>query len=388
MQHFPRKALAQAVTTSLQGKTLLGDAPNGLFLAAPRRTGKTTFLQMDLRPALELAGVVVVYVDLWAHDDQDPGILIAKAIAHELRKHLGIVARTAQSAGLQKVKVGGLEMDIAKIGQVEGLTLSEALQLLIETSEKPVALIIDEAQQALTSTAGATAMKALKSARDQINRPGRVQLMLVMSGSDRDKLMLLVNSSAAPFFGSQVQSLPLLGMDFVDHLATAIEAQRADLAPVDRALLLTALEGFGFRPQLFTAALERALAPFANPSNDRFETVALAASTAHQAQEEAQLRADFLGLQGIERVVLWRMLEKGQYFRPYDADAMAFYASKLGGNSVQKTQVQQAMGALRDHTPALIWRDAKGGYAVQDLAMHRWFEALSKAAQWPPIENK
>ena len=36
---FPRAALAQELVAALQGKALLGDAHNGLFLAAPRRTG-------------------------------------------------------------------------------------------------------------------------------------------------------------------------------------------------------------------------------------------------------------------------------------------------------------------------------------------------------------
>ena len=39
---FPRTALANELVTALQGKALLGDAHNGLFLAAPRRTGKST----------------------------------------------------------------------------------------------------------------------------------------------------------------------------------------------------------------------------------------------------------------------------------------------------------------------------------------------------------
>ena len=57
-------------------KAAFGDAHNVLFLAAPWRTGKTTFLRGDLCPALERAGVVVVYVDLWADTARDPGVLI------------------------------------------------------------------------------------------------------------------------------------------------------------------------------------------------------------------------------------------------------------------------------------------------------------------------
>jgi hypothetical protein len=44
---------------ALRGREkVFGDAHNGLFLAAPRRTGKSTFLQADLMPALEAAGAV------------------------------------------------------------------------------------------------------------------------------------------------------------------------------------------------------------------------------------------------------------------------------------------------------------------------------------------
>lgn len=70
---FPRTALADELVSTLQGKAVFSDAHNGLFLAAPRRTGKTTFLRGDLLPALERAGIVPVYVDLWADLARDPG---------------------------------------------------------------------------------------------------------------------------------------------------------------------------------------------------------------------------------------------------------------------------------------------------------------------------
>ena len=59
---FHRTALAQwyaeeALDTSL-GRS------GGLFLAAPRRTGKSTFVRQDLVPALVAMGAEVIYVDL------------------------------------------------------------------------------------------------------------------------------------------------------------------------------------------------------------------------------------------------------------------------------------------------------------------------------------
>ncbi len=369
---FQRTHLAQELVAALQGKALLGDAHNGLFLAAPRRTGKSTFLQGDLRPALQAAGVVVVYVDLWADARRDPGVLIADAIARALEPQLGLVARSARKAGLEKVKVGGLEVDTSKIGKVDGLTLTEALRLLHERAGRPVALIIDEAQHALVSEAGEAAMTALKSARDQLNQPGVVNLMLVMSGSDRDKLLRLVNTAAAPFYGSQIQRMPPLGPDFIAHVATLVEAQRSELKPVDQALLQQAFEAFGFRPQFFMGALGQVLSPLAALTG-RFEPELLEAASQQQAQDEAQMESDYLGLKSVEQAVLWRMLEQGSRYRPYDAEALRFYRAKAG-LPVSVAQAQKALEPLRQHTPALVWKSARGEYALEDAAMHRiWY---------------
>ncbi len=379
---FPRTALAQELVIALQGKALLGDAHNGLFLAAPRRTGKSTFLQGDLRPALQAAGVVVVYVDLWADARRDPGGLIAEAIARDLQPQLGLVARTARKAGLDKVKLGGLEVDTSKIGKVDGLTLTEALRLLHESAGQPVALIIDEAQHALTSEAGEAAMTALKSARDQLNQPGTVNLMLVMSGSDRDKLLRLVNTAGAPFYGSQVQRMPPLGPDFIAHVSALVEAQRPDLQPVDQATLQQAFEMFGSRPQFFMAALGQVLSPLAALTG-RFEPAMREAAQEQQAQDEAQMESDYLGLKPTEQAVLWRLLAQGSRYRPYDADALRFYRDKTG-HPVSPAQAQKALEALRQRMPALVWKSARGEYALQDAAMHRWFETLAAADRWPP----
>ena len=382
MAPFPRTAMAKELVQALRGRSFLGDAHNGLFLAAPRRTGKSTFLQADLTPALQAEGVVVVYVDLWADTRRDPGALIAEAIGRELQEHLGIVARAAKSAGLDKVKMGGLEVDTSRIGKIDGLTLTEALRLLHETARQPVALIIDEAQHALTSDEGETAMMALKSARDQINRPGAVNLMLVMSGSDRDKLLRLVNSGGAPFYGSQVQNMPPLGRDFIDHCALLIEAQRPDLAPVNRQQLHEAFEGFGSRPQFFMAALGKVLSPLAG-LQIRFEAAMNAAALEQQAQDEAQMDADFEALKPLEQAVLWRMLEQGPRFRPYDAEALRFYAARTAG-AVTVAQAQKAIEALRQQTPTLVWKSARGEYALNDLSMQRWFTKRVNAGLWPP----
>jgi hypothetical protein len=383
MISYPRKALADELVTALQGRAGFSDAHNGLFLAAPRRTGKSTFLQGDLRPVLERAGVVVVYVDLWADTARDPGALIAAAIGRALQPHLGMVAKAAKKAGVEKVSLAGwLQVDTSKIGKLDGLTLVDALKALHETAGKPVALIIDEAQHALISEAGENAMSALKSARDQMNRPGEVNLMLVMSGSDRDKLLRLVNTNAAPFYGSQIQRMPPLGPDFIAFIAGLIEEQRPELRPVDVAMLQAAFEGFGNRPQFFMEALGQVLSPLSGIEG-RFELALLEAARQRQRDDEAQMESDYLGLRPLEQAVLWRMLEQGPRFRPYDAEALKFYRTQVG-KTVSAQSAQNALEALRQRTPPLVWKSARGEYAVEDAAMHRWFEERQNAGAWPP----
>ena len=107
MLYHARTSLAAGLADALQGKNPFSDAPNGLFLAAPRRTGKSTFLQADLMPELARRQVVGVYVDLWADQNRDPGTLIAEAVGRALLKQLGVVAKTARSAGLESINVGG-----------------------------------------------------------------------------------------------------------------------------------------------------------------------------------------------------------------------------------------------------------------------------------------
>lgn len=386
---YPRTTLADELVHQLQGKTAFGDAHNGLFLAAPRRTGKTTFLRGDLCPALDRAGVVVVYVDLWADATRDPGVLIADAIGRALQPHLGMVARTAKKAGLNKVSLAGwLDVDTSRIGKLDGLTLVDALRALHETAGKPVALVIDEAQHALTSEAGEAAMTALKSARDQMNRPGVVNLMLVMSGSDRDKLLRLVNTNGSPFYGSQIKAMPALGADFIAHIVQLIEAQRPDLAPVDQATLQAAFEGFGSRPQFFMETLGQVLSPLAALTG-RFEPAMLQAAAQRQQDDEAQMESDYLGLKPLEQAVLWRMLEQGARFRPYDAEALRFYREKTGRDkAVTPQQAQNALESLRQRMPALVWKSARGEYAMEDAAMHRWYETRAAAGNWPPLSRQ
>ncbi|MEW6037898.1 MAG: hypothetical protein AB1648_06590 [Pseudomonadota bacterium] len=94
------------------------------------------------------------------------------------------------------------------------------------------------------------------------------------------------------------------------------------------------------------------------------------------------MESEYLGLKPLERAVLWRMLEQGPRFRPYDAEALKFYRGQVG-RQVSVQSAQNSLEALRQRTPPLVWKSARGEYAVEDAAMHRWFEQRSQAGNWP-----
>lgn len=387
MIHYPRTVLADEMVAALEGRHVFGDAQNGLFLTAPRRTGKSTFLRIDLKPALEARGVVVVYVDLWADVKRDPGHLLVHAIGEALFPHLGALVRIAKESGLSKVALKGwVEFDPSRVGKLDGATIPNALRALHVAARKPVAVIVDEAQHALATSAGEVAMTALKSARDQLNAPGAASLMLVMSGSDRDKLLRLVNSTAAPFYGSQIQRMPLLGEDFIRFVAGLIEKQRPDIKPVDDKTLFRAFQAFGSRPQFFMEALGQVLSPLSGQSG-RLESLILSAAKAREAGDRAQMVSDYEGLRPIEQAVLWRLLEQGAHFRPYDGAALKFY-TKVVREKVTIQRAQAALEALRKREPPLIWKSARGEYAVDDAAMHTWYADLVAKGHWPPRDGR
>ena len=78
---------------------------SGLFLAAPRRTGMSTFLREDLRPELEAKAAMVLYADLWETRKAAPGGVVISAVWAELARH-GVIARLPRASGMDKVSLG------------------------------------------------------------------------------------------------------------------------------------------------------------------------------------------------------------------------------------------------------------------------------------------
>ncbi len=374
--------MARQLADELLGEYLVSDAPNGLFLAAPRRTGKSKFLQFELKPELEARGCLVVYVDFWAQPDKDPAELLAETLTYEIHKTAGLTKRLAAALSSLKVGTVEVELDLSKLGRPQGPSIPHVLGLLGKAANRQIVVILDEAQHTLTTQAGDAAMFALKSARDQLNSPDGHRLLLVFSGSDRDKLLRLVNSSKAPFYGSQIRHLPELDQGYVSQLGDALEKVFEWLAPVNIDALFEAFQTVGRRPQFLQEVLNEVLQRPATHAGQAQADI-LQGAREFQRNEARQRLHLYLGLKPLEQFVLWRMLEQGAAFRPYDSDAKDFYGALLG-QEISTPMVQAAIKSLRDREPSIVWKSSRGEYAVDDTQMHGWFNQLQAAGQWPP----
>ncbi|MET4677248.1 ATP-binding protein [Luteibacter sp. ME-Dv--P-043b] len=381
--HFKRPDVATESATLVLKAGLFTSST--LFLGAPRRTGKSTFLIEELTPALEKLDALVLYVDLWKNPSTDPGELIANTIASALAKAQGAVARAAQAVGLSKVSIHGVEFNLGDIGSKPGASLADALKSLIEKVERPVVLIVDEAQHAITSKEGMNAMFALKSARDTINSPGVTRLGLVMSGSDRDKLLRLVHGNSTPFLGSTINELPLLGDPYMDFLAGHLRVAKPALA-IDNQRLYETFVRFDHRPEEIQNAITRVAGPFSRLTDDNFHDL-LDIQAHHYEQDRAADYANaYESLSALERAILTRVLSHGKEGKLFTGDALKEY-TEAHGKLVQAGTAQAATEKLRNREPPLIWKSARGDYAPEDSGMRTWYERLEREGRWPPVDQ-
>lgn len=365
MDVFHRTDLASDLAGKVLASASASASGSGLFLAAPRRTGKSTFLREDLRPQLETKGALVVYADLWEDRRADPGEVIVQAVRSELARHAGVVQRLARAAGLDKVALGGLSFSLDRVGLGQGVSLSAALAALSDETGRPIVLIVDEAQHAITSERGADALFALKAARDELNSSRHKGLRVVATGSNRDKLAMLRNSRDQAFFGAPLVSFPPLGEDYVRWFC-----DRAMLdAPLDSAAVFELFERASFRPELLGAAADALRFEFGVPAQQVPARFAAAVEEQIEASNSELLRVVH-SLTPLQSAVLRVMARRGTGYAPFEASTIAAYQAVLEsedpGTSTRADvpNVQQALIALQEK--ALVWRAARGVYALEE----------------------
>jgi hypothetical protein len=363
---YHRPELAARLAKLIMQVAVGSSASSGVFLAAPRRTGKSTFAREDLRPALEKAGAIVLYADLWQDLTKDPGLVIVEAIREAVGRSDGFITRLAKATGIDKVAVGGLNFSLDKIGLGKDIDLTTALVALSDESQKLIVLMIDEAQHAITTEAGVAALFALKAARDELNSSRHHGLRVVCTGSNRDKLAMLRNSKDQAFFGASMVPFPTLDRNYIDWLCEHIDLP----SPLDPAEVFELFKESGYRPEMLGAAADAIRFDFfIDPENVRERFAELVRAQADELN--ANLKKVLHSLTPIQSAVIRVMGSMGDSYAPFEAPTMDLYAAAMKQAGIAQTAikvevpgVQQALIALQEKN--LVWKASRGVYAVDE----------------------
>ena len=364
---FHRPELARKLAQQILHVSPTSASSSGVFLAAPRRTGKTTFMRQDLTPALVASGALVIYVDLWEDPKADPSDVIVTSIRAALAQNEPALVRLAKGWGLGGAKVGGVEFSLDRVGLGKDVSLVQALSALSETSKTIIVLIIDEAQHAITTSAGNDAMFALKSARDELNS-NQHGLRVVCTGSNRDKLAMLKNSKDQAFFGAPLINFPPLGAAYVKWFCDHADDLPARLDPD---MVLPLFERSGHRPEILGAAADELRFDFAledDGVNERF----LAAVESQIAAANDDTMRVVHSLTPIQFAVLCVLAAAGERYAPFEAATLEKYriaANRVSGaeTAIEFPAVQGALVALQEKS--LVWKASRGVYAIEDIGL-------------------
>ena len=52
---------------------------------------------------------------------------------------------------------------------------------------------------------------------------------------------------------------------------------------------------------------------------------------------------------------------------------------------ITRAMAQKATESLRNRQPSMVWKSARGEYAIDDAAMHHWYQQRVSMGIWPPL---
>jgi len=190
---------------------------------APRRVGKTHFLDNDLAPAALKAGLLPVYADLWMQKANP-----LEAINHALEEALddlnvprSRVARMGRTP-VRKLGLIGASVDLGDPPARRALPAPPQLRLdalvtrLAAAAARPVLLMLDEVQTLVDVPDGDSVIAALRA----VLHKRREILFSVFTGSSQEGLARMLSTAGAPMYQfAQLLDFPALGDEYLRQLA-------------------------------------------------------------------------------------------------------------------------------------------------------------------------
>jgi uncharacterized protein len=232
---------------------LAGQPGRPLALFAPRRIGKTFFLQQDLVPAAITAKMLTVYVDLWLQRN-DPLSAVNHALEETLNDLTAPKGRVGKIAKTTVKKIGalGASIDFGDEPVEKPLPTAPALRFdalvvrIAALAKKRILLMLDEAQTLGELNDGDALVGAIRA----VLQKRKSIVDAVLTGSSQSGLANLMSAAGAPMYQfTQMVNFPYLDDAFLkplrEHYARVHRGKAPAIADLRRLF-----ERIGYRPAL------------------------------------------------------------------------------------------------------------------------------------------
>lgn len=382
---YHRPELARQMAQQLLNPGVLDEGlRSGLFISGLRRTGKTTFLLNDLIPALEAAGALVIYVDLWSDTRTSPAVLVRDAVRKTLTELQAPTSTLKEKLSrLSGLDVGALTFKfgfkLEKVGTENGTTLAQALTELVDQAQRDVVLIVDEVQHAITSDDGQQLMLALKAARDAINtRPSTPgHFVFIGTGSHRALVSELTSRRNQAFEGATSVPFPVLDDDYVVHLLKRLLIEKVGPLPSEK-VAVQVFRTLGNRPEELRKALRLLYQQLPSGGKPDQLLPVIAATLRSTAADVELMKVEQLG--GLAVAVFERIASApGDARGMFSADALVEYSAAIG-REVRTEDVQRTINDLM--AANIVMRRGHGLYGITDPFIQEiWREKKALSGQ-------
>ena len=341
-----------------------------LAMFAPRRVGKTHFLDHDLAPEAQRVGWLPVYADLWLQKSA-PLDAINHALEEALDDVTVPVTALSRLANTPVKKLGAfgasIDLDTTPARRVlpsaPELRLDALVTRLAQQAGKPVLLMLDEIQTLGDVPDGERIIATLRA----VLHKRRKVLMSVFTGSSQEALARMLSSVGGPMYQfAQLLDFPALGDPYLKALAKHFAKVHAGktLALSD---LQTVFAQLGHKPGLLRDLVK---AMSAEGVTD------VRVGLQHFMSDERQIagwQALLQPLQLSERAVLWAL---AQDLPPLGQGTLDLLAQLPGGRPTL-AKVRAILERLR--RAGLVSRPASGTVRLDDPLLAKYLQAKSLA---------
>ena len=253
--HFARPELARKYLRTFEIGLISAQA-----LFAPRRMGKSEFLEQDLIPAAQKFGLLTAYLNLWDAREHPRGAVISalaragspRGLSALIKKLKGPLKKVKASAKVTGLAEGSLEAELAEDPKFTGPALSELLRSF-DRPNRRLLLVLDEAQ-VLASPVNSDLTHSLRAGLDIRKQTIKV----IFAGSSESSLRRMFGRATEPFYNwAPIEPFERLGAEFVT--AMTLKVNQLSRYPLSEREALRAFEALKRTPEFFRRYLQRYL---------------------------------------------------------------------------------------------------------------------------------